>query len=53
MGGDAEMMNEEFMNLFGAMGTAILLVFMVMAIQFESMRFSLVVMISIPFSRCV
>ena len=50
MGGDAEMMNEEFRNLFGAMGTAILLVFMVMAIQFESMRFSLVVMISIPFS---
>ena len=32
------------------MGTAVFLVFMVMAIQFNSIRFSLMVMLSIPFS---
>lgn len=45
-----EMMNEEFSAIYGAIGTAVLLVFMVMAIEFESARFSIMVMISIPFS---
>lgn len=45
-----EMMNEEFSAIYGAIATAILLVFMVMAIEFESARFSIMVMISIPFS---
>lgn len=49
-GGQTEMMNEEFGYMFGALGTAIFLVFMVMAIQFNSMRFSLMVMLSVPFS---
>ncbi|MCD8249435.1 MAG: efflux RND transporter permease subunit, partial [Lachnospiraceae bacterium] len=48
-------MTEETMNeMFGSMGTAIatalFLVFLVMAMQFESPKYSLMVMISIPFS---
>lgn len=50
MGGQAEQMAEEFKSIFSALGTAVFLVFMVMAIQFESTKFSLMVMISIPFS---
>ncbi|MCI8441588.1 MAG: efflux RND transporter permease subunit [Provencibacterium sp.] len=49
-GGSIQTMNEEFAAIFGAMGTAVFLVFMVMAIQFNSIRFSLMVMLSIPFS---
>lgn len=45
-----QMMNEEFSALFGAIATAIFLVFVVMAAQFESPKFSLMVMITIPFS---
>lgn len=45
-----EMMGEEFSALFGAIATAIFLIFLVMAMQFESPRFSLMVMLSIPFS---
>ncbi|MEG1778227.1 MAG: efflux RND transporter permease subunit, partial [Angelakisella sp.] len=46
--------NEAMMEEFSAIGNAILaavfLVFMVMAMQFESVKFSLVVMMCIPFS---
>ncbi len=45
-----KMMNKEFSALMGAIATAIFLVFLVMAMQFESPRFSLMVMMSIPFS---
>ena len=45
-----EMMREEFTSIINAILTALLLMFMVLAMQFESTRFSLVVMISIPFS---
>lgn len=45
-----EQMMEEFGALFGAIATAVFLVFMVMAMQFESCRFSIIVMICIPFS---
>ncbi|MBQ9632630.1 MAG: efflux RND transporter permease subunit [Lachnospiraceae bacterium] len=44
------MMREEFSSLGGAIATAIFLVFLVMAMQFESPRFSLMVMLSIPFA---
>ena len=44
------MMADEFSALGGAIATAIFLVFLVMAMQFESPRFSLMVMMSIPFS---
>ena len=44
-----EQMQEEFSALFGAIATAVLLVFMVMAMQFESARFSGLVMLCIPF----
>jgi len=43
-------MNEEFAALFGAIATAIFLIFVVMAAQFESPKFSLTVMVTIPFS---
>lgn len=45
-----EMMTEEFTALGIAILTAIFLVFMVMAIQFESIRYSGLVMFCIPFS---
>lgn len=50
MSSSMESMQEEFSALIGAILTAVLLVFMVMAVQFESIRFSLIVMICIPFS---
>lgn len=49
-GGSIQTMNEEFSAIFGALFTAVFLVFMVMAIQFNSLRFSLMVMLSMPFS---
>lgn len=49
-GGSMNMMRSEFTNIGYALLTAVFLVFAVMAIQFESLAFSLVVMISIPFS---
>ena len=49
-GGNMRTMNEEFSNIYGALATAIFLVFVVMAMQFESTRFSFVVMLSVPFS---
>ncbi|MBQ2802316.1 MAG: efflux RND transporter permease subunit [Lachnospiraceae bacterium] len=45
-----DMMNQEFASLFSAIATAVFLVFLVMAMQFESPRFSLMVMLCIPFS---
>lgn len=45
-----EMMNEEFSSLGTAIATAIFLVFVVLAAQFESPKFSLMVMTTIPFS---
>ncbi|MDO4334007.1 MAG: efflux RND transporter permease subunit [Eubacteriales bacterium] len=44
------MMNEEFGVLYESILVAIFLVFLVMAMQFESPRFSLMVMMCIPFS---
>ncbi len=43
-------MNEEFSSLGMAISIAIFLVFVVMAAQFESMRYSFMVMTTIPFS---
>lgn len=49
-GDSMNMMRDEFTAIGYALLTAVFLVFAVMAIQFESLAFSLVVMISIPFS---
>lgn len=49
-GGNMKTMNDEFGKIFNALAIAIFLVFVVMAMQFESMRFSLVVMLSVPFA---
>lgn len=46
--GDSENMKESFASLMAAIGFAILLVYMVMAIQFESFLHPLTVMFSIP-----
>ncbi|MCR5370810.1 MAG: efflux RND transporter permease subunit [Clostridium sp.] len=45
-----QMQNEEFSSLGNAILTAIFLVFVVMAAQFESPKFSFMVMTTIPFS---
>lgn len=45
-----EMMMEEFQAIGKAIAAAVFLIFLVMAMQFESPRFSLMVMMSIPFS---
>ncbi len=45
-----QMMNEEFSSLYEAIATAAFLVFVVMAAQFESPKFSFMVMTTIPFS---
>ena len=45
-----ESMYEEFTALLYAIFTAVFLVFLVMAMQFESPRFSIVVMMCVPFS---
>lgn len=47
---DDKMMNEEFASLFGALGIAVFLVFVVMAAQFESPKYSIMVMTTIPFA---
>lgn len=45
-----ESMAEEFASLFQAIGIAVFLIFVVMAAQFESPKFSIMVMTTIPFS---
>ncbi|MDD3369534.1 MAG: efflux RND transporter permease subunit [Lachnospiraceae bacterium] len=45
-----DMMMEELMSIFKAIIIAVFLVFLVMAMQFESPKFSMMVMICIPFS---
>lgn len=45
-----ESMAEEFASLGGAIGMSIFLIFVVMAAQFESPKFSFMVMTTIPFS---
>lgn len=45
-----EAMAEEMQNLMNAIMTAVFLVFIVMAMQFESPRFSFMVMFTIPFA---
>lgn len=47
-GGMMEMMNESFSSLYTAMIVAVLLVFMIMASQFESLRHPFIVMFSMP-----
>lgn len=45
-----DMMMEEFQAIIQAIFTAVFLIFLVMAMQFESPRFSAMVMMSIPFA---
>ncbi|MCL1976001.1 MAG: efflux RND transporter permease subunit [Firmicutes bacterium] len=49
-GGQQEQMVKTFRDLILALLVAILLVFMVLASQFESMRMALIVMMSVPFA---
>ncbi|MCR5473989.1 MAG: efflux RND transporter permease subunit [Lachnospiraceae bacterium] len=45
-----EMMNDEFASILKAIATAVILVYMVMAIEFGNLRYSGMVMFCIPFS---
>lgn len=45
-----DMMTDEFQAIIQAIFTAVFLIFLVMAMQFESPRFSIMVMMSIPFA---
>jgi len=45
-----ESMKDEFNSLFGAIAAAVFLIFIVMGIQFESVKFSIMVMTTIPFA---
>jgi HAE1 family hydrophobic/amphiphilic exporter-1 len=49
-GGQQEEMMNTFRDLITALAVAVLLVFMVLASQFESLRLALVVMMSVPFA---
>ncbi|MBC8584000.1 efflux RND transporter permease subunit [Youxingia wuxianensis] len=49
-GGTMMTMNQEFSKIYNALAIAVFLVFVVMAMQFESIKFSLVVMLSVPFA---
>jgi HAE1 family hydrophobic/amphiphilic exporter-1 len=49
-GGEQEQMAESFRSFFLALMLAVILVYMVMASQFESLRHPLVIMFSIPFA---
>jgi HAE1 family hydrophobic/amphiphilic exporter-1 len=48
MGGEQEQMVESFMALFMAFGLAVVLVYMVMAAQFESLKQPFVIMFTVP-----
>ncbi len=45
-----EVMNEEFGSIGGAIGIAIFLVFVVMALQFNSIAVSMLIMLEVPFA---
>ena len=47
-GGQNEQMNDAFMKLWGAIALAVVLVYMVMAGQFESFLYPLIIMFTIP-----
>jgi HAE1 family hydrophobic/amphiphilic exporter-1 len=47
-GGDAKDQGDAFMQIFQALGLSILLMYLVMALLFESMLFPLIVMLSLP-----
>jgi HAE1 family hydrophobic/amphiphilic exporter-1 len=49
-GGMAEVMNESFANLFAALVLAIIIIYLVLAAQFESWVHPLTIMISLPLS---
>lgn len=46
--GTLEMMNDAFSSLLTALVVAVLLVYMIMASQFESIRYPMIIMVSMP-----
>ena len=50
VGGDNQMMNEAFTGLVGSLQLAVVLVYMVMVAQFESLKLPFLIMFSIPFA---
>jgi HAE1 family hydrophobic/amphiphilic exporter-1 len=47
-GGDTKSQNDDFLQIFQALGLSILLMYLVMALLFESMLFPFIVMLSLP-----
>jgi HAE1 family hydrophobic/amphiphilic exporter-1 len=47
-GGDAENQNEAFLQIFQALGLSVVLMYLLMAVLFESLLFPLIVMLSLP-----
>jgi multidrug efflux pump subunit AcrB len=50
LAGQAETMGESFRGLFGGMGLAVLLVYLIMMIQFQSWIDPLIVLLAVPFA---
>ena len=50
LAGQAETMGESFRGLFGGMGLAVVLVFLIMVIQFQSWTDPLIVLAAVPFA---
>lgn len=48
--GQTDMQEESFSDLYRVLGIAVLLVYMIMAAQFESFRYPFIVMLSVPFT---
>jgi hydrophobic/amphiphilic exporter-1 (mainly G- bacteria), HAE1 family len=47
-GGDVKSQNDDFLQIFQALGLSLLLMYLLMALLFESMLFPLIVMLSLP-----
>jgi hydrophobic/amphiphilic exporter-1 (mainly G- bacteria), HAE1 family len=47
-GGNAEAQNESFMQIFQALGLSVVLMYLLMAVLFESLLFPLIVILSLP-----
>jgi multidrug efflux pump subunit AcrB len=50
LAGQAETMGESFRGLFGGMGLAVVLVFLIMVIQFQSWSDPIIVLMAVPFA---
>ncbi len=52
LGGQIETMRESFTGLFGGMGLAVVLVFLLLVINFQSWTDPVIVLLAVPFALC-